>query len=190
MYRKCLISALAIFAAILAGCAADRTDSQQANPTTSPIVIVDDLKDYPGLEWESVEGLLTPPNSAALGKWATTWDRNCWFGILIPETAIDESWGPLNFVMKWPTKASYLAHPEIQGKLLLYFDPDGVQFLDYISVFATWMPWEGAPPADLQICCGGECYDATSTYIPSTRRYRVTAQVLHFSDWEVGPRLK
>jgi hypothetical protein len=187
MYRKCLTSTLALFVAILAGCSSDPGRQPSTSPTPEQIVIVNDLKDYPGLEWESLAGTLTPPNSGAMGKFATTWDRNCWFGLVVPESAVDPDWGPIDFEMKWPTKASYLLHPELNGKLLLYFDPDGVYFLDLITVVATWMPWEGAPPADLQICCAGECYDANITFLPSIRRHRITAQVPHFSDWEVEP---
>jgi hypothetical protein len=185
MNRTRMFTMFLLTIALTIGCG-NQGGQQSASPS-EPTVVSGDNKDYPGLTWETLSGTLAGGYSGAMGKYATTWDKNCWFGMIIPEGAIDPLSPPINFVMSWPTKSSYLAHPEISRRLILGCEPDGQHFQVPITIVATWMPWENSPPPPNPcpiLSSDGDTAWADVTYNSTTRRYRLQFQVTHFSDWE------
>jgi len=138
------------------------------------------------IEYEEISGTLAPGSGGAMGQNLRTWDKNSWFGLVVPPTSVDPMGEAIHFKMRIPTKASYLTHPELQGRLIISMEPDMTSFLGPITLMGTWMPWEGVPPDSVYFYSGGEIGVATVTQV-SSNRYQVTFQVNHFSDWELGP---
>lgn len=142
------------------------------------------------LTYEEISGTLAPGSGGAMGQYLKTWDKYSWFALVVPPSSVDPQGDAIDFKMRIPTKACYLKHPEIMGKLIIRMEPDNTTFLGPITLVGTWMPWEGAPPDSVYFYSGGEWGVATVTQVtpaPGTTRYQVSFQVNHFSDWELGP---
>lgn len=144
--------------------------------------------DLDSLQYEVFSGTLYPGQSGAMYKNLKSWQApNCLFSLVVPASSMPDQGPPINFTMSIPTKASYDEDPTLFQRLIIRLAPDGEQFLGPITIQGTWMPWQGAPPNPLWYYSGPDSGLATVTYLPSIQRYRVTFQVNHFSDWEVGP---
>lgn len=186
MNRRGLIGTLSLSALLLAGCGRDSGRLAQVSgpaiPAADPANIDLDLLDY-----EVFTGTLSPGESAVMYNYSTTWGKNCLFSLVVPAESMPSEGVPTTFTMSIPTKSSYLAHPEIARTIIVRMAPDGMRFLGPITIQATWMPWEGAPPSPLYYQSGTEYGVADVQYVPSINRYRVTFDVYHFSDWEVDP---
>ncbi len=194
-----------VFAALLlAGCGKDIGPvAQLSSPVTGPEPTVQDVgvqfegagdvEIHPvlpeikldSLTFEEISGTLAPGSGGAMGQYLKSWDKNSWFALIVPPTSVDPQGDAIEFKMRIPTKACYLAHPELRGKLIISMEPDNTTFLGPITLQGTWMPWEGAPPESVYYYSGGDWGLATVTQVSPTR-YQVTFQVNHFSDWELG----
>lgn len=184
-----MLSLLSLYGMLFLGCGGEPNKAGQLT-APRPIASRTDANEYLdslNLDYEEFAGTLTPGVGGVLNATMTTWGKNCQFSLFVPATAVDPEGSPINFTMRIPTKASYLAHPEIASKIIVRFEPNGEHFSDSLTVQTTWMPWEGVPPDSLYYwCIYGEGVP-TVTYLPNINRYRVTYKVNHFSDWEVGP---
>ncbi len=183
-----MVATFLLLVLLIAGCSQLSDDpGRNPFPVVPPATLAGDppLDD---LEYETISGTLTPGTGGAMGIFSRTWPKNCWFGLIVPPDALDESYGPVAFTMQFPTYESYLEHPEIGGTIPMRFEPSGLPFLANITVYATWMPWEGTPPTALQAVeiDGSEINAVTVVPLPEIHRYRLTFQTNHFSDWEVN----
>jgi hypothetical protein len=122
-----------------------------------------------------------------MGRYLSSWMKFCYFGLLVPPGAVEF---PTDFTMSIPTQAMYDLHPEIAEEIIIRFAPAGTEFLEPITVHATWMPWEGDPPPELTFTDGETTGTTNPVYQPDIRRWRVTFQIDHFSDWRVRPTPK
>jgi hypothetical protein len=139
------------------------------------------------LEYEVIEGSLEPGQGGAMGEYLRTWPKLCYFGLLVPPGAVEF---PIDFTMRIPTREMYDTYPEIEDEIIIRLGPSGTEFLEPITVHATWMPWAGDPPPELEFTDGVTSGRADPIYLPDIRRWSVTFQIDHFSDWRVRPAPK
>ncbi|MEZ4651309.1 MAG: hypothetical protein R3E97_21460 [Candidatus Eisenbacteria bacterium] len=179
---------LSLATLIFAGCSGDpgtRTDGDWLvlSPSGEPVTTSIDLDE---LEYNVIQGRLTAGHGGAMFEYIPDWGKNVTFGLAVPQEAMDPAWGDIDFELAVPTQEMYLIHSDLDNLLVIRLSPDGMRFLEPISVFATWMPWAGAPPEPLWYWNGDECDKAEVT--PDGKRWRIKFDVNHFSDWRVGPR--
>ena len=185
MKRIRLLALLLITGILLVSCGQDPSGTSAVigppppEPQRSPGFDLDDL------EYETISGTLPAGQSGGMYAYLKTWPRDCVFSLVVPVESMPGE-GSIDFTMRIPTQASYLAHAEeLHHRLIIRLGPDGQSFLGPITVTGTWMPWQGAPPTPLYYNNGSEQGETTVTQVGN--RYRVSFQVFHFSDWEVGP---
>lgn len=189
MKRINLLALVLTFAVLLVSCSEDPGVPSAVIAPAGPGPQGSFSFDLDDLEYETISGTLQPGQSGGMYAYLTTWPRNCLVSLVVPAESMPGG-GPIDFSISVPTQESYLDPAyaaELEGVLIIRLAPDNTQFLGPIYVQATWMPWEGAPPATVWYHNGTDWGIATVTYYPSINRYRVSFEVDHFSDWEVGP---
>ena len=193
MKRTGFFALIALSGLLFAGCGGDagRVSDLTAPPVTVGGGAQTSNLNLETLEYEELTGTITPGVGGLMGRNLTSWDKNCYFGFAVPPDALSPDSPPVTFSMRIPTKAAYLANPEIYQRLIIRMEPGNVQFQAPITIIGTWMPWQlatgQAPPDPLYYYSGSEVGVATRTYLPATKRWQVMFNVNHFSDWEVGP---
>ncbi len=191
MNRTLLAIAITLVAALLGGCGGQTgSPADVAAPPETPTGAYATTEiDFDELDYEVIEGTMEPGQPAVMGGYVTSWGRNCYFGLNVPDGAIQQQ---VDFSIMVPTRNSYLSFglgdPGIEDLLIVRLGPNGESFQVPITVCATWMPWRPLP-SDLYYSCGeGDEGTPEVTFLPDVKRYRITFQVDHFSDWRVGPR--
>ncbi len=185
------LALLALAAVHLVGCG---RDSGPVSRVASPRYLiaggaVPATLNLDDLVYEEITGTLQPGIGGVMGRNLTSWPKNCYFGLIVPPEATSQMSENLDFKVRVPTKASYLAHPELDGTLVIRLEPEGYYFADTLSVIGTWMPWQPMPADHIvKYYSGADSGLAQVDSIASTGRYRVTFRVPHFSDWEIGPK--
>ncbi|MCA9756894.1 MAG: hypothetical protein KDA27_13905 [Candidatus Eisenbacteria bacterium] len=182
------MATLSLATLLLAGCGSDpgtRTNGEWLvlSPSGEPVTTTVDLDQ---LQYNSIEGQLAAGSGGMMVESVPDWGKNVTFGIAVPSEAMDPAWGDVSFVIEVPTKEMYLLYPDLYNVLVIRLSPDGMHFLAPLTVFATWMPWEGAPPEGLIFENDGD--SGVPIVTQDGKRWRLRFEVDHFSDWRVGPR--
>jgi hypothetical protein len=182
------MAVLSLAALLFTGCGGDRSVPTDDGTLLAPPAGSPSTQDFDPeqLEYEEFSGVLMGGQGGVMFEYSVTWGKNCLFALIVPPEATDPYWGTIPFTFRIPTKDSYMLYPELHNQLFIRLGPDGTHFLAPITVVATWMPWEGTPPDPLEFWNGGDY--GTPTVEPVGKRWRITFQVDHFSDWRVGPR--
>ena len=182
------IAALSLAALVFVGCSGDPDPQGGTGTVLAPSEGTPSTQDFDPeeLEYEEFSGTLLGGQGGVMYEYSVTWGKNCLFALIVPPEATDPYWEPIEFTYRIPTKDSYTLHPELHDQLFIRLGPDGTHFLAPITVIATWMPWEGTPPDPLEVWDGDEWREATVEQVG--KRWRVTFQADHFSDWRIGPR--
>ena len=145
------MATLSLGTLLLAGCGSDpgtRTNGEWLvlSPSGEPVTTTVDLDQ---LQYNSIEGQLAAGSGGVMVESVPDWGKNVTFGSAVPPEAMDPAWGDVSFVIEVPTTEMYLLYPDLYNVLVIRLSPDGMHFLAPLTVFATWMPWEGAPPEGL-----------------------------------------
>ena len=111
------------------------------------------------LEWETFEGSLLPGYGGFLLANSTTWGPGCSFSIQVPPDALPGAPGDprIPVSISFPTKDSYLRYERIPDlncgaglPLILDLEPHGINFLEPLTVYATYMPWTDVTAEDIR----------------------------------------
>jgi len=198
MKRIHAILVLAVLGLLLGGCGQDSDQTSPQVPSAfSSLRIADkafldehrDLLDQ--LDYEVFTGTLQSGMGGWLSGTMLTWDKGCTFGVMVPPGAVPDDLGSVQFTMRIPTKQSYQAYEELNLPLIIRLEPSGVNFLQPVTVVATYMPWSGMDAQDVfEYWCLNPSYQPFGTpfnIYQDKNRVRIMIQVPHFSDWEIGP---
>jgi hypothetical protein len=200
MKRSRFLIPIALLAVLFGSCSENPQEPVSESAPTAPPAAVslggffDYMELLNSLDYEELSGVVQPGFGVILFQEAETWPRNCTFGLMVPSAALDSTEGPVNFTLRFPTYASYRAHPELADRLIVRLGPEGVVFDADLTVYGVWMPWGQVPPEweYYYLCMDGETLehcevgDADAAYIPSTKRWHLSFSADHFSDWEFG----
>lgn len=141
------------------------------------------------MDFVSISGTLQGGEAGGmLQSMPPDWPKNCRFGIFVPEASMQEY--AIEFTVGVPTKAMYTGQEWgwfLENRLFIRLEPDGENFLGPITVYGTWMPWEGAPAEPLIAFSGADTVAVSVTHDVALNRYYLEFDVDHFSDWEVCP---
>ena len=187
MKRAQLYVAPWILVLLLARCSSNSGDWSEAEipvvPPTGPMALVEFHLD--SLTYEEITGYLQPGEAGMMLEDLDLWPRYSSFGLIVPEGAVPY---PVDFTMRIPTQDSYEYWKEVIGdELIIRLSPANTHFLEPITVLGTWMPWRGKPIQPLSYSSGSTTGPVDIIYDAVHRRYRVSFQVDHFSDWRVRP---